>query len=133
MTPLARLPVSEAQIAQVVSRFYASVRAHEELGPIFATHIVDWPAHEEKIVRFWRNALLRERIYDGNPMQVHRAAGNVRPEHFEIWLSVFDETLNAVLPSDLAQVWSAIAHNIGRALRYGLERRATPDGVPVLG
>jgi len=102
-----RIPVTEAQIDRVVSKFYARIRAHPALGPVFAAHAADWTAHEEKIGRFWRNALLLHRCYDGNPMQVHMAAGNVKALHFPVWLSLFDTVLDQELPRPLTQAWSA--------------------------
>lgn len=123
-----RFAITPDQIALVVAEFYAVIRQHPGLGPVFAAHVTDWPAHEAKIARFWRNAILHERSYDGNPFAVHQAAGNVRPQMFEIWLGLFDSVLNRNLPADLAQGWSALAHRIGRGMRMGLEL----GGVPAL-
>ena len=81
-----RIPVTPEQIDAVVADFYAFVREHPGLGPVFARHVTDWPAHEAKIARFWRNAILYERGYDGNPLAVHRDAGDVRPGMFDPWL-----------------------------------------------
>ena len=132
-SPLARFPISPAQIETVVHAFYAGVRSHQALAPIFASHITDWPAHETKIVLFWRNAILLEGGYDGNPMAVHKAAGNVRPGMFDPWLALFDATLARELPPESAQAWSTLAHRIGRGLRYGLVDSAkTASGIPVL-
>jgi len=128
-----RIPVSEAQIDRVVAQFYQRVRAHPALGPVFAGHVADWPVHEEKIGRFWRNALLLQRCYDGNPMQVHRAAGDVKAQHFPVWLSIFDAVLAEELPQHLAQAWSALAHRIGRGLSFGLPQTDDADPVPHLG
>lgn len=128
-----RIPVTEAQIDRVVSQFYAGVRAHPMLGPVFAAHVADWPTHEEKIGRFWRNALLLQRCYDGNPMQVHMTAGNVKAQHFPVWLSLFDLVLTQELPQPLAQAWSGLAHRIGRGLSYGLPQESGKDGMPYLG
>jgi len=128
-----RFSVSPDQIDLVVAQFYAQVRHHSILGPVFAAHVRDWPAHEAKIARFWRNAILFERGYDGDPMAVHRAAGNVRAPMFDDWLTLFDQTLTAQLPRDTAQAWSALAHRIGRGLRMGIEEDArTPGAVPRL-
>lgn len=126
-----RFPITAAQIDQVVSRFYTEIRSDADLAPIFAAHVTDWPAHEAKIARFWRNAILFERDYDGNPMQVHMSAGNVVPSHFSIWLGLFDSVLFAELPDTIAQAWSTLAHRIGRGLRFGLETY-TPSGPPQL-
>jgi len=128
-----RIPVTQAQIDRVVGQFYKVVRAHPVLGPVFAAHVADWPMHEEKIGRFWRNALLFQRTYDGNPMQVHMAAGNVHAAHFPVWLGLFDTVLAQELPDSVAQAWSALAHRIGRGLSYGLPQGVGETQVPYLG
>lgn len=128
-----RIPITEEQIDRVVNQFYSRVRAHPALGSIFAVHVTDWPTHEEKIQRFWRNALLLHRNYDGNPMEVHRGAGNVRAEHFVVWLSLFDAVLDEELPQPLAQAWSVLAHRIGRGLSFGLSYDRDAGQVPNLG
>jgi hemoglobin len=118
--PVPRLPVTEADIRAVVRGFYAKVRTDPALAPVFAAQVADWPSHEEKITRFWCNAILHQRGYDGNPMQVHRAASNIRPTHFARWLAAFDETLAEELPPEAAATWSLLAHRIGRGLQLGL-------------
>jgi hemoglobin len=118
-----RFDVTADQIDAVVADFYAVVRSHPGMGPVFAAHVTDWPAHEAKIARFWRNAILFERSYDGNPMVVHRAAGNVRSPMFDVWLGLFDAVLRRKLPPETAAAWSALAHRIGRGLRMGIEDR----------
>ena len=122
----ARFEVSPDQIAAVVADFYAQVRKNPSLGPVFAAHVTDWPAHEAKISGFWRNAILFDRSYDGNPMAVHRAAANVLPPMFGDWLGLFDASLARCLPDASAAAWSALAHRIGRGLRMGLDARAGP-------
>ncbi|MDN5786171.1 group III truncated hemoglobin [Pseudorhodobacter sp.] len=130
---LARFPISPDQIDCVVARFYARIRQHPVLGPIFAAHVTDWPEHEAKIARFWRNAILMERSYDGNPMMKHMQAGNVRGPMFVDWLALFDEVLDAELPPETALAWSTLAHRIGRGLRMGVEDlRAMPEAPPTL-
>ena len=128
-----RFNITPDQIDRVVATFYAAVRQHPGLGPVFAAHVQDWPAHEDKIARFWRNAILHERSYDGNPLQVHRDAGNVRPGMFDIWLALFDSVLARNLAPEAAAAWSALAHRIGRSLRYGVaEADTAPGGAPKL-
>lgn len=128
-----RFPVTAEEIDRVVADFYAEIRQHPTLGPVFAAHVTDWPAHEAKIAGFWRNAILMERGYDGNPMQVHRDAGNVRPGMFSPWLVLFDQVLARNLRAETAAQWSALAHRIGQGLRYGVtEQNRDSDGVPLL-
>jgi len=128
-----RFAVTPAEIDRVVADFYAAIRIHPGLGPVFARHVTDWPAHEAKIAAFWRNAILFERGYDGNPMAVHQAAGDVRPGMFDPWLGLFDTVLRRNLAPETAAAWSALAHRIGQGLRYAVvERQMTAEGVPKL-
>lgn len=134
MTALARFPIARADIETIVSAFYKRVRQDSILGPVFAQHVTDWDAHEAKITLFWANAILMERNYSGNPMQVHAAAANVHADHFTHWLSLFDEVLEDHLPTDIAKSWSALAHRIGRGLRLGLSyTRPSDTAPPILG
>ncbi|WP_458791706.1 group III truncated hemoglobin [Yoonia sp. MH D7] len=128
-----RFEISADEIGKVVAVFYARIRAHAVLGEVFAAHVTDWPEHEAKIANFWRNAILLERSYSGNPMRKHMAAGNVHGEHFPQWLAIFDEVLGDTVSEDQAAAWSALAHRIGQGLRFGLEtyvRVPNGDQVP---
>ena len=128
-----RFDITRDEIARVVHAFYAMVRQHPGLGPVFAAHVDDWPKHEEKIIRFWANAILHERDYDGSPMMAHQQAGNVRPGMFDPWLGLFDTVLKLELRPEQAAAWSELAHRIGRSLRAGVvEKINGPDGVPRL-
>lgn len=125
-----RFDITDAQIAAVIEEFYAAIRQHPGLGPVFAAHVTDWPAHEAKIANFWKNAIRHERVYDGNPMAVHKTAGNVRPGMFIPWLALFDRVLQRNLPAETAEAWSALAHRIGQSLAIGLmnyDRSAVPS------
>ncbi len=129
-----RFPITASQIDLVMSRFYAKVRQDPVLGPIFNGHIDNWPQHEAKIAGFWRNAIMFERSYDGNPMQAHMMAGDVRADHFDGWLTLFDEVLETTLPANSAAAWSSLVHRIGRGLRMGVQDVQKPAGdVPNLG
>lgn len=125
---MARFDITPDQIDRVVAVFYAAIRRHEVLGPVFGNHVTDWPSHEAKIARFWKKAILYLPVYDGNPMRKHMEASDVRADHFPLWLALFDETLRRTLPADPAAGWSALAHRIGRGLRLGVQdlRDAVP-------
>ena len=80
------------------------------------------------------NALLFEGDYDGNPMQAHMQAQNVKPVHFDHWLGLFDDTLYANLPSHLAIQWSFWRiGSVGAfrwASRMSIARRVRPLNAP---
>ncbi|MFK7939864.1 MAG: group III truncated hemoglobin [Roseovarius sp.] len=128
-----KFDITRDDISRVVTTFYAAIRAHPGLGPVFAVHVTDWPAHETTEVEFWANTILHERSYDGSPMVAHLAAGNVKPGMFSTWLELFDVVLRQELTPLQAGAWSALAHRIGRSLRAGVvERETLPGGVPKL-
>ena len=106
-----------------------SLRKLGFLAPIFAAHVEDWPAHEAKIARFWRGAILFQPGYEGSPMIAHRRAQNVEAAHFPQWLAAFDEVLNETLSPQAAAGWSALAHRIGQGLRMGVEDIGRPSGI----
>ena len=132
-----RIPVTRDQIEQVVTRFYAAIRTHDRLGPVFLNILSRdaeiWRVHEAKIAAFWANAILHERNYDGNPMLVHSGISAIEPDMFADWLALFDRVLADELPDDPALQWSALAHRIGRGLRMGIEMQQTREnGPPIL-
>ena len=129
-----RFDITRAEIERVIALFYRACRAHPGLGPVFAAHVTDWPAHEAKVSDFWANTILHERLYEGNVLGSHVNAGNVKPGMFSTWLALFDATLEAELRPDQAAAWSALTHRIGQTLRAGVvERDTLPGGVPNLG
>ena len=129
---LSRIAITPAEIDRVVAAFYTEIRQHPMLGAVFARHVTDWRAHEAKVASFWRNAILLERGYAGNPMAVHKAAGNVRPGMFPAWLELFHTVLQRELPPAEAAAWNALARRIGASLSYGLIDQGGPGGIPNL-
>ena len=127
--------VTRADIETLLPHFYASVRRDDRLGPIFHRHIgeddADWTPHLAKIGDFWANVFLKERAYQGNPMQVHLCIPEIQPEDFTIWLGLFDKAADDVLPPEKAKMFSTLAHRIGRSLAMGIAQ-ARNDGPPRL-
>ena len=74
--------VTAAEISRLVACFYARIRAHDVLGPVFGEAISDWPGHEAKIEAFWRGAILRElsEIMDGSHV-ILDMSGSVSVDH----------------------------------------------------
>ena len=132
-----RFPITAEQITAQMRAFYVEIRGHEVLGPVFNARIGTdagaWRKHEDKIAGFWRNAILHERSYDGRPQQVHMRTPEVMPDHFPIWLDLFEEVAHRVLPDLPATAWTALARRIGDGMRIGIAQvRAPKDAVPNL-
>ncbi|RME16767.1 MAG: group III truncated hemoglobin [Alphaproteobacteria bacterium] len=134
--PLAKFDIAPEDIDRLVAAFYARIRAHPTLGPVFARAIAaedgpEWRAHERKIAAFWRNAIGIERgAYDGNPMRVHVANPDVHPGMFSTWLALFRETAEEVLAPHQARAIAALADKIGESMRYGVTQRGQVKGAP---
>ena len=128
-----RFPATSDQINAQVRAFYARVRTDPVLGLVFAQHVDDWPAHEEKIASFWRNAILYERGYDGNPQRVHIERPAVQPDMFAHWLDLFEEVATQTLPAETATPWAALARRIGVGMKAGVQSARQPkDAPPIL-
>lgn len=124
------------EIRALVEAFYAEVRRHPRLGPIFEGRIgvtaEDWAPHLDKIEAFWASTLLGQRGYSGRPMQAHAAVEEIEDGDFDLWLDLFERTAQAVLGKERAAQVDLVARRIGASLRMGLDRARTPGSPPNL-
>lgn len=129
-----KFPITEAQIDALVAEFYDRVRRDPEIGPIFLRAIGKdgevWRHHEAKIASFWRNAMGMDRSFSGNPMLKHLANSEIQPEHFPIWLKIFEDSASCVLPKDSALGIVNLANRIGSSLQFGLVQFRKPEEGP---
>ena len=78
-----------------MNEFYGKVREDEMIGDIFELVIEGrWPQHLETMYRFWQTVLLNEHSYKGSPFLPH-ATLPVEQAHFDRWLALFSETIDA--------------------------------------
>lgn len=114
--------VSEVEIAQVVSAFYAKVRKDPMLGPIFNDAIGAWPEHLEKLQAFWSSVMLASGRYKGQPMPAHvRHATRITPAAFAQWLELWGETTRELLPAEAAAAMQDMAERIAESLALGIQ------------
>ncbi len=89
-------------IKRMVDMFYSKVRKDDVLADIFNGMIKDnWPAHLEKMYRFWQTILLEEHTYNGSPFAPH-AKLPVDGKHFNRWKQLFFETVDENFSGDKA-------------------------------
>jgi hemoglobin len=100
----------------LLRRFYADVRQHREIGPIFAAHVEDWPAHLEKIAGFWSGLTGGPALYGGG-MAARHIPLRLEEPHFQSWLGLWQRHCRAHLPAAEAEDMIAIAESIGQRLR----------------
>lgn len=125
--------VTEPAIAVLIDAFYAKVRVHPALGPIFNTTIAEdeWPEHLATMRRFWSSVMLTSGAYSGNPVAVHRAVTGITRPLFTDWLALFTETAAELFEPAVAAAFADKAQRIATSLQLALFHRlgAPPDGL----
>lgn len=102
-------------ILKLITPFYADVRQHAVLGPIFNAHIRDWPAHLAKITEFWALQTGGESTYRGGFGAAHLRLG-LKPEHFEHWLALWEFNNQRQIAPPEAEAMTALARELARRL-----------------
>ena len=103
--------------------FYADVRQHTEIAPIFAAHIEDWPSHLEKLADFWSGILGGPRLYSG-AMPMKHIPLRLEERHFAAWLGLWSRHSQAHFAAAEARELIAAAETIGQRLRQILAQSA---------
>jgi hemoglobin len=102
-------------ILKLIKPFYADVRQHAVIGPIFNSHIQDWPAHLDKIADFWALQAGGESRYRGGFAGAHMPLG-LQPEHFQHWLALWEFNNTRQLPPREAGEMNELAHRLATRL-----------------
>ena len=110
-------------LMKLLKHFYADVRQHQVIGPIFTAHIDNWPEHLEKIADFWSGVTGGPRLYSG-PMPWKHVALGLEEQHFEAWLGLWHRNCKIHLPPAEATEMIEAAEMIGQRLRYILRNVA---------
>jgi hemoglobin len=113
--------VTEASIAIMVERFYASVHEHPTLGPVFNERLEGrWDKHLAQMKDFWSSVLLRSGRYEGYPLGAHFGVPGIEKRHFGDWLALFEETLRSVYQPDVAAAIHGISGQFAQRFSYAL-------------
>lgn len=116
---------TESQIEDLVVTFYARIRQHPSLGPIFARVIgEDWTAHLKLMCDFWSSVMLTTGRYKGRPIPAHvrinqQQEGTIEPRHFAEWLALFEATARELFAPELAASFVEKARRIAESLKLG--------------
>ncbi len=114
--------VDEQDLARLVARFYAAVRADSLIGPVFNDAIDAWPEHLGKLTAFWSSLMMTSGRYKGTPMAAHlKHRSRITPAMFDRWLALWREATDEEMPPAIAKSMQVkaerIAHNFKFALR----------------
>lgn len=113
-------------LLKLLRYFYADVRQHAEIAPIFAAHIDDWPAHLEKIADFWSGITGGPRLYAGGMPWKHVPL-RLEEHHFAAWLGLWSRHCRAHLAPTEAEEMIAAAETLGQRLRQIIATYASPE------
>jgi hemoglobin len=102
-------------VATLLRHFYADVRQHRLIGPIFNAQISDWREHLELIGSFWTRLTGGPSNYSGNVPGKHILLG-LSPNHFQTWLQLWEFNCRNYLKTPEAAEMIELAHDIGRRL-----------------
>lgn len=112
---------TEAQIEDLVSTFYARIRKHPTLSPIFERVIgPDWGPHLKLMCDFWSSVMLTTGKYKGRPIPAHVKITDIVPAHFNEWLALFEVTARELFVPALAESFVEKAKRIAESLKLGL-------------
>ncbi|MEI9863187.1 MAG: group III truncated hemoglobin [Limisphaerales bacterium] len=102
-------------ILKLIKPFYADVRQHKVIGPIFNSHIQDWRAHLEKITEFWAMQAGGSSRYPGGFAGAHMSLG-LQAEHFQQWLGLWELNNARSLAAPEAEEMNALAQRLAGRL-----------------
>ncbi len=105
-----------AAITELLRYFYADVRQHQVIGPVFLAQIDDWPTHLDKIADFWSGATGGPARYSGPMPQKHFPLA-LGPGHFEAWLDLWRRQCRIRFPEPESAELIRLAEGIGERLR----------------
>lgn len=84
-------------IAFLMAAFYEKMMKDEEIGYIFTDVAqLDLDEHLPSLTDFWENMLIQSNGYHKNVMNIHMELNKkepLKPQHFERWLSLLNETV----------------------------------------
>ena len=110
---------SREDIELLVRKFYDSLLTNESIKPVFDN--LNFEAHIPHIVSFWSFVLLDEEGYKTNVFDKHINLP-IKEEHFEIWLSHFEKTINDLFEGEKAELAKLRAQTIAFTFKMKLKQ-----------
>jgi hemoglobin len=103
-------------ISKLLHHFYADVRQHKLIGPVFNQKIQEWPAHEAKITEFWARVTGGPSKYSGQ-MPLKHMDLDLQANHFEAWLELWSANCRCYLKTEESEEMIQLAHEIAKRLK----------------
>ena len=115
---------SREDLLKLVSRFYEKLLADDLVNYLFtAVAKINLAHHLPVLVDFWDAVLFQSDTYHKNAMQPHinlHQKSPLRPQHFEIWLRYFNETVDELFEGEKAFLAKERALSIATVMKIKL-------------
>jgi hemoglobin len=102
-------------VEKMVFTFYELVKADKLLAPAFEN--VYWPHHLPVMYNFWSSMLLGDMSYSGSPLAKHMDLV-ISSTHFDQWLKLFNENINAQFEGPVATEAKTRAKTIANVFQH---------------
>lgn len=109
-----------SDVALLVDEFYGKVLRDEKLKLFFAS--LDFEEHKPKMIHFWAFVLLNEGGYRTDVTAKHMHMP-LKKEHFDRWIELFNETVDALFSGEKAQ----LAKERAFLIRWTLESKISKE------
>lgn len=109
---------NKSDIEKMIRSFYSSLLTNDSISPVFAD--TDFEAHMPQMIAFWSFVLLDEEGYKTNVFDKHVNLP-IKEEHFEIWLSHFEKTIDSLFEGEKAEMAKLRANSIAYTFRMKLK------------
>lgn len=106
-------------IELMMRTFYASLLTNESISPVFVN--TDFEAHMPHMIAFWSFVLLDEEGYKTNVFDKHVHLP-IKEEHFEIWYSHFEKTVNELFEGEKAELAKQRAQTIAFTFKMKMKQ-----------
>jgi len=116
--------LDQADMPELLRRFYDRVRSDAELGPVFNDAVHDWAEHLDRLEDLWSSVMLASGRYKGKSVVIHLIhADRITPGMFSRWLELWEQATTELLPDEVARTAQAKARRIAKSLQVAIRLR----------
>jgi hemoglobin len=118
---------SREDLLQLVNEFYEKLLADDSINYLFTDVAkINLSHHLPVLVDFWDSILFQSDTYHKNAMQPHislHQKSPLQPQHFEIWLRYFNETVDEWFEGEKAFLAKERALSIATVMKIKLKQQ----------
>jgi hemoglobin len=119
-----------ADIESLILAFYTKIRTDDLLAYIFDDVArVNWEEHLPIITDFWDTILLQANSYRRNALKLHMDLNQkvaLEKKHFDQWLHLFYETVDAMFEGERAELAKQRATGIATVMQIKISIQNNP-------